>query len=187
MSACGWPEPCTGITLPRGQSLAGGQVPAQVVELADRALEVLLADLVVGGRWHGCLPFFGAGPGPLRVHQLLPRATRLAARPPRSERAAAAAAGLQELQRLDVDEVLVLADDVGVAHRLQELLRPLEVLQPDHHAAESLGDVAVRAGAGDDAVLAGEADRLLVERVDAIRGLKTSRMSISSTTSSRCS
>ena len=60
----------------------------------------------------------------------------------------------------------MLADDVGGPHRLQELLGPLEVLEADHHAAETLCDVAVGPGAGDDVVLAGEPDRLLVERVD---------------------
>ena len=47
---------------------------------------------------------------------------------------------------------------------LQELLRPVEVVDPDHHAAEALGDVAVGARAGDDPVLGGEALGLLVER-----------------------
>ena len=58
----------------------------------------------------------------------------------------------------------MLADDVGVAHRLQELLGPVEVVDADHHAPESLGDVAVGAGARDDPVLGGEALGLLVER-----------------------
>ena len=57
----------------------------------------------------------------------------------------------------------MLADDVGAAHRLEELLRPVEVVQPDPDAAERLGDVAVGAGAGDDPVLGGEPLRLLVE------------------------
>jgi len=57
----------------------------------------------------------------------------------------------------------VLADDVGVAHRLQELLRPLEVVHPDHHAAKPLRHVAVRSRPGDDPVLGREALRLLVE------------------------
>src|SRR5262245_11488885 len=69
-------------------------------------------------------------------------------------------AGLDELQRLHVDQVLVLADDVRLAHRLQKLLRALEVPQPDLDAAEPLGDMAVGARAGDDRVLPGEADSL---------------------------
>src|SRR5512132_97016 len=73
------------------------------------------------------------------------------------------AAGLQELQRLDVGEVLVLADDVRLPHRLEELTRAVEVPQPDLDAAQPLRDVAVRPGAGDDRVLAGEAHRLFVE------------------------
>src|SRR5689334_6180999 len=73
------------------------------------------------------------------------------------------AARLQELQGLDVDEVLVLAHDVGIPHRFEELPGALEVPQADLDAAEALGDVAVGAGAGDDRVLAGEANGLLVE------------------------
>src|SRR5918996_998786 len=75
----------------------------------------------------------------------------------------APAGGLQELERLDVDEVLVLAHDVRLAHRLQELLRPVEIAQPDLDATEPLGDVAVRPRPRHDRVLAGEAHRLLVE------------------------
>src|SRR5262245_51796688 len=82
----------------------------------------------------------------------------------RERTAAAPAARLQELERLDVDQVLVLAHDVGLAHRLQELAGAVEVPQPDLHAAETLGHVAVRAGARDDPILPGELDRLLVER-----------------------
>src|SRR5262245_26496247 len=80
------------------------------------------------------------------------------------QRPAAAAAGrLQELQLLNVDQVVVLADDVRVAHRLQELLRALEIAKPDLYAAEPLRHMAVGPGARNDRVLAGEADRLLVE------------------------
>ena len=92
-----------------------------------------------------------------RVHHCVRRAGRLAPAPDRAGR-------LQQLERLDVDEVLVLADDVGVAHRLQELLGPVEVVDADHHAPEALSDVAVGAGARDDPVLGGEALGLLVER-----------------------
>src|SRR6476660_5280549 len=74
-----------------------------------------------------------------------------------------AAGRLQELERLDVDEVLVPAHDVRLAHRLEELLGPVEVPQADLDAAQPLRDMAVRAGARNDRVLAGEPDRLLVE------------------------
>src|SRR5829696_4823877 len=77
--------------------------------------------------------------------------------------AAASSGRLQKLERLDVDEVLVLTDDVRLPHRLEELLGPVEVPQSDLHAAESLYHVAVRARTRDDPVLAGEANRLLVE------------------------
>ena len=43
---------------------------------------------------------------------------------------------------------------------------PVEVAHPDPHRAEPLGDVRVRAGAGDDPVLGGEAHRLVVEGAD---------------------
>ena len=144
----------------------------ELVELADRPLEVLLLDLVVGGRHWPSRPVPRAVrtsltaprpllPPPLCISACPPAGgLRLAAAPP----AAAPAAGLQQLQRLDVDQVALLADDVGVAHRLEELLGPVEVVDPDHHAAEALGDVAVGAGAGDDPVLGGEALGLLVER-----------------------
>src|SRR3954452_7283327 len=72
--------------------------------------------------------------------------------------------GLDELERLDVEEALLAADDVGLAERLEELLGPVEVAHPDLHRAEPLGHVAVGAGAGDYAVLGREAGGLLVER-----------------------
>src|SRR5204862_6499375 len=62
---------------------------------------------------------------------------------------ARAGRGLQQLQRLHVDQVLVLADDVGVPHRLEELLGAVELAYPDHHASQPLGDVAVGARARD--------------------------------------
>ena len=57
----------------------------------------------------------------------------------------------------------MLAGDVGVAHRLEELLGPVEIVDPHPHAAQPLGDMAVGARAGDDPVLAREALGLLVE------------------------
>src|SRR3954453_498773 len=71
--------------------------------------------------------------------------------------------GLDELERLDVEQALLATDDVGLAERLEELLRTVEVAHPDLHRAEALGHVAVGARAGDDPVLGGEAGRLLVE------------------------
>src|SRR5215210_3432558 len=73
---------------------------------------------------------------------------------------------LEELQRLQVDEALALAQDVRVPKALEELLGALEVAHPDLDAAKALHDVAVRSGPCDDAVLGGEADRLLVEGRD---------------------
>src|SRR4029450_2528889 len=92
----------------------------------------------------------GCGPLPLDVP-----ASALA-------RPAAPARGLEELERLHVDEVLVLADDVGVAHGLEKLLRAVEVVAPDLDAAQALRHVAVGAGPGDDPVFGGEPFRLLV-------------------------
>ncbi len=74
--------------------------------------------------------------------------------------------GLQELQRLHVEQRGGTGEDVGVAQRLQELRRPVEVAHPDPHRAEPLGHMGVRARAGDDPVLGGEAGRLVVEGGD---------------------
>src|SRR5829696_9292221 len=87
-----------------------------------------------------------------------------AAIPTRERPPSPAAARLQELERLDVGQVLVLADDVRLPHRFEELPRPLEVPQADLDAAEALGHVAVRPCPRDDPVLSGELHRLLVER-----------------------
>ena len=73
---------------------------------------------------------------------------------------------LQELQRLHVEQARRIADDVGVAQRLQELLGPVEVPHPDAHRPEALGYVCVGARAGGDPVLGGEAQGLLVELGD---------------------
>src|SRR5947208_976761 len=82
----------------------------------------------------------------------------------RGKRSPASAPGrLQELERLHVDEILVLADDVRLAHRLEELAGAIELPQADLDAAEALGDVAVGSGTRHDRVLAREAHRLLVE------------------------
>ena len=167
MSACGWPEPSTGIRLPRGQC-----------EHSWRRRVSWFSSRIARSRYFSWISSSVVGKGSLRsrpppgapdalfdepgcppadaaaLHQRLPRLLP----------AAPAAARLDPLQRLDVDQVAVLADDVGGAHRLQELLRAVEVVDPDHHAAEALGDVAVGAGAGDDPVLGGEPLRLLVER-----------------------
>src|SRR3954462_13860261 len=88
-----------------------------------------------------------ARPPPLVGASPLARGAPSIARPATAgERAPAApAARLQKLERLDVDQVLVLPDDVRLPHRLQELLRPVEVPQADLDAAEALGHVAVRA------------------------------------------
>src|SRR5262245_19298634 len=77
---------------------------------------------------------------------------------------AAPTARLQELERLDVDQVLVFADDVGFPHRLEELAGAVEIPQADLDAAEALGHVTIRAGPRDDPVLPGEPHGLLVER-----------------------
>src|SRR5690349_10218397 len=74
--------------------------------------------------------------------------------------------GLEELERLHVEQAARLGDDLGVAQRLQELDRRVEVAHPDAHRAEALSDVRVRAGAGWDAVLGGKARGLLVEGAD---------------------
>ena len=165
MSACGWPEPSTGISWPRGQCGHALSRARERVQLADRPLQVLLADLVVGC---GHPPPIGR---PARLSLALHQDLRPVARRTRRSRAARRAApgqrpGLQELQRLHVQQAGRVADDVGVAQRLQELLGPVEIAHPDPHRAQSLRDVGVRAGAGQDPVLGGEPDRLLVELGD---------------------
>src|SRR3712207_1198649 len=99
---------------------------------------------------------------------LLSPASALARAGPRAGRALAppfgCGLGLDELERLDVEQALALADDVGVTQRLEELLRPLEVAHANLDRAEALRHVAVRAGAGHDPVLGREPGGLLVER-----------------------
>ncbi len=56
--------------------------------------------------------------------------------------------------------------DLGDPQRLEELLRPGEVRHPDADGAQAGRHVGVRSGPGDDAVLRGEALRLLVEGAD---------------------
>ena len=88
-SACGWPEPSTGIRLPRGQCWQACRSRVKRVELADRALEVLLADLVVGGGHSGRPDSDAPAGSPCRVHQDLRRSSRRA----RRDRALDAAGG----------------------------------------------------------------------------------------------
>ena len=141
------------------------QLAREGVQLSDRPLEVLLADLVVGdGHAWGNI---GRAPRmSLLVHQDL----RAARRTRRSFEAAARRSRnrsrLQELQRLHVQQGRRRAHDVRLAQRLHELLRPVEVGHADPHRAEPLRHVRVRAGARRDAVLGGEAGRLLVELLD---------------------
>ena len=141
------------------------QVAGELVELADRSLQVLLADLVVGGR-HPAQRFSRRAPFSLPLHHWL-RATRRTRRCRAARRARRRRRlRLQELQRLDVEQRLRLADDVGVAQRLEELLGAVEVAHPDADGAEALRHVRVGAGASHDAVLRREAHRLLVEGAD---------------------
>ena len=144
MSACGWPEPSTGIRLPRGQCAALLQLARERVQLADRALEVLLADLVVGGghrprvdsaarsaRPCACISDLRVAPGARRRSPRWPRRAR--------RRRGLASAGTSAPARRAGDDGL--RDDVGVAQRLEELLRAVEVAHADPHRAEALGDV----------------------------------------------
>src|SRR5437763_794712 len=55
--------------------------------------------------------------------------------------------GLEEFERLDVEQAGRVADDVGVPQGLQKFLRPLEIPHPDANRAQSLGDMGVRARA----------------------------------------
>ena len=180
MSACGWPEPSTGIRLPRGQW-----------SHSWRSCVSRLSSRIARSRYFSRISSSVAGISAevdfdRPAHRLPPccAASTLARACP------ARALGrlrLQELERLKVDQALALVQDVGVAQALEELLRAVEVAHPDLHRAESLRHVAVRAGARDDPVLGGEALRLLVEAATATRALNTSSTSMSSTTFSRCS
>ena len=107
-----------GHQLPPRAVRAVARCAGERVELTDRALEVLLSDLVVGCRHPtrigrpACLS--------LRLHQDL----RPVARRTRRSREARAGAlghrlGLQELERLDIEQAGGVADDVGVAQRLR--------------------------------------------------------------------
>ena len=81
---------------------AGLQVARQRVDLADRALEVLLADVVIG-RGHGCPGIRRSRSVSLALHQPL-RAARLTRRWRTARRARRGGrARLQELQRLHVE------------------------------------------------------------------------------------
>ena len=168
MSACGWPEPSTGIRLPRGQCEHSWSRRVSVLSsrIARSRYFSWISSSVAGKLTPSLAAMSGFFDGPdsapsacISACRAAPRRAALGAAPADPDRRR-----LEELERLDVDEVLVLADDVGVAHRLEELLGPVEVVDADRHAAEALGDVAVRAGARDDPVLGGEALGLLVER-----------------------
>src|SRR3954447_4489949 len=76
--------------------------------------------------------------------------------------------GLQELEGLNlrVTQGRRLRGDVGVAQRLEEFLRPVELAHRDPDAPETLRNMAARTGAADDPVLAGEPHGLLVEGRD---------------------
>src|SRR6187397_522947 len=150
MSAWGCPEPCTGITFPRGQSSqAASSRPRSFNSRIARSRYFSRISSSVMDDTALCL-FFGPAPAPCGcINSCSPgrASSRLPPAVTSGERAASPpAAGLQELQRLDVGEVLVLADDVRFPHRLEELPWAVEVPQPDLDAAQPLRDVAVRPG-----------------------------------------
>src|SRR5438445_573926 len=66
------------------------------------------------------------------------------------------------LEALQVRERLRTAQDLGVPQRHEELLGALETPHSDGARADSLQDVGIRARAGGEVVLAGEADGLVV-------------------------
>src|SRR5436190_1638404 len=74
----------------------------------------------------------------------LPAASALARRTPhapglaRLARGRRRGLGLEELERLHVQQRGRLRDDLGAAQRLQELLRPVEVAHPHAHRAKPL-------------------------------------------------
>src|SRR3954465_14837038 len=153
-SACGWPEPRTGIRLPRGQrsQLCSSRVNVLSSRMARSRYFSRISSSVAGIAPTGFTPRPGspplcnslpAAPGDGLGHLAAPR--RLAGGRRRR-------LGLQELQRLDlrVAERGGLGGDVRVAQRLEELLRPVEVAHADPDRAQALGDVRVGSGTADD-------------------------------------
>src|SRR3954471_10553568 len=170
MSACGWPEPNTGMWSPRGQCAQAcrSRVKWLSSRMARSRYFSRISSSVAGIPPTGFTPPLGS-PCPCKS---APAAAGDRARDLAPAGGAAGGGrrgpGLQELQRLDlrVSQRGRRAGDVGVAERLEELLRAVEVPHADAHGAEAAGDVAVRPGAGHDPVLGGEAHGLLVERRD---------------------
>src|SRR4051794_18783853 len=171
LSACGCPEPRTGIRSPRGQLAQPWRSRVNVLSsrMARSRYFSRISSSVAG------IPPTGVTSSPrspLRCNSL--PAAAAGDRPRHLSRAGRAAGGrgrgfrLQELQRLPlgVAQRRRLGGDVRAPERLQDLLRPVEVAHADPPRPEPLRDVRVRSGPADDPVLAGEADRLLVERRD---------------------
>src|SRR3954452_17354105 len=169
-SACGWPEPSTGISWPRGQRSqpCNSRVNVLSSRMARSRYFSRISSSVAG------IPPTGftsrrRSPCPCKS---LPAASgdRLGHLAPAggAARGGRRGLGLQELQRLDlrVAQRGRLGGDVRVAQRFQELLGAVEVAHADAHGPQPLRDVAVRSRTADDPILAREADRLLVEGGD---------------------
>src|SRR5439155_26256407 len=122
MSACGCPEPSTGIRLPRGQCehCWSRRVSAFSSRIARSRYFSWISLSVVGFAVIACAAYFDEPPRPPAGASALaapPPAAHGLGRPlrPSSLDGRRARGRLEELQGLHVDEVLAAADDVGVA------------------------------------------------------------------------
>src|SRR4029077_16566463 len=141
MSAWGWPEPRTGIRLPRGQ--CGHDCSSRVNEFSSRMARSRYFSLISSSVTGMEAPVgFDEGslcPWPC-ISTCALQSAWLTSRPPPPVGGAPYAAGLagaaggggggcgfQELQRLHVQQAGRAGEDVGVAQRLHELLRAVEI------------------------------------------------------------
>src|SRR5208283_1771242 len=137
MSACGWPEPSTGIRLPRGQcgQACNSRVSVFSSRIARSRYFSRISSSVTGiAPWDlttRCLVLGGASTvAPCLMASTLPGSPLDPLDPPcpaRLTRRRRGGPGLQELERLHVQQRGGPGEDVGVAKRLQALLRPVEV------------------------------------------------------------
>src|SRR5947209_6993214 len=184
MSACGCPDPSTGMRFPRGQcghawrsrvkafssriarsryfSRISSSVTGMPPEGSDGPSGCPWACISSCPRTWPCDDLTSAAPAPFG------RAAHAADAPcaARTLRRGGTRASLQELEGLHVQKRRGTGDDLGAAERVHELGGAVEVAHANARGAEALGDVRVGTGAGGDAVLGGEPLGLVVEGVD---------------------
>ena len=172
MSAWGWPEPSTGIRLPRGQ--CGQACSSRVSEFSSRIARSRyfsrISSSVTGIDPEG---FDGARTCPWRCtltcacgrpsRRVVTRRARC--RSPAGRRRAWPCV-CRNFSACTYSRLVGRVRMSASRSDCRNSCRPVEVAHPDPHRAEALGDVRVRARARDDPVLGGEARGLLVERPD---------------------